>query len=228
MSQGEWLGRDGSSGSLFFPIWKWGWQFSPQTRVIKWGKLCKVLGTVWTLSDYKDPGSLKRVIPGDQWHLGRTGFPEDWEWRSYAQKHLGKQWTWGPGCLGHCARDFSESRVPQGLPGASCLEIHWGVLLLSEGMPLNVEWDSRHPMNHGDGRDPLCPPTSYPKRESSHLWMALPLRVFHDLHDEVKWKVQEVHTQACKWGSRSLSEGAFSWVKPFTCWRLNALRPLVR
>ena len=165
MSQGEWLGRDGSSGSLCFPIWKWGWQFSPQTRVIKWGKLCKVLGTVWTLSDYKDPGSLKRVIPGDQWHLGRTGFPEDGEWRSYPQKHLGKQWTWGPGCLGRCARDFSESRVPQGLPGASCLEIHWGVLLLSEGMPLDVEWDSRHPMNHGDGRDPLCPPPPTPKEK---------------------------------------------------------------
>lgn len=41
-----------------------------------------------------------------------------------------------------------------------------------------------------------------------------------------KCKVLQGDTCTCSWDPGSLSEGAFKWIKPFSCWRLNALRDL--
>lgn len=66
-------------------------------------------------------------------------------------------------------------------------------------------------------------PTTFPWRGKSHFCVALALRAFYALTGVDKCKVQQVHTCTYNWGPGSLSKGAFKWIKPFSCWRLNAL-----
>lgn len=73
-----------------------------------------------------------------------------------------------------------------------------------------------------------CWPHPLPLERTSHLSIALALRAFYapPAPRVDKCKVPQCHTHTCSWDPRSLSEGAFKWIKPFSCWRVNALRDL--
>lgn len=165
---------------------------------------------------------------GNQGHLEGT---EDGERMLCPQKRLGKPWGLGeeigtlkkrllgdwhaPGVSNAACHQIPECPVPFRRTGVGCGVINEAPQLTTEGkgtLSSSLMWLA-WPVG----------PTAFRWRGKSHLCVALALRAFYALTGVDKCKVQQVHTCTCNWGPGSLSKGAFKWIKPFSCWRLNAL-----
>lgn len=85
--------------------------------------------------------------------LRRNRLPRRWQVNALSPDVSGQTVEPVVGTLGRGL----PSRVRLGLPNASCLQRFWGVLFLSEGPSLDVEWESWPLMNHGDGERPSLP-----------------------------------------------------------------------
>lgn len=70
-------------------------------------------------------------------------------------------------------------------------------------------------VNHWDG---TLPPSDWPG-----LLAPPPIPGGENLICVRLWLWEQVDPCTCSWDPGPLCEGAFKWIKPFTCWRLNTL-----
>lgn len=156
--------------------------------------------------------------------LRRNRLPRRWWVNAVSPATSGQS---GACCPGDCGRDQRVECPPPEAPKCFLSSDILGCPVPLRGTVTG--YGMRKPTSHEPWRWGETFSAPLPAlREDLICEMALALRVFYALPSGDKGKVQQVHTSACSWGPGFLSKEAFKWVKPFTCWRLNAVRPVVR